>query len=315
MVYFITGGIGFIGSNFIRFILSMNRSDKIICYDFLQKGSCLKNLQEFRLNKSFIYIYGDIRNYKLLCKIFEKYKPDIVVNFAAESHVDRSMLNPELFFSVNTMGTQNILEVCRKYKIKRFHQVSTDEVYGALENVTMKGFVETDKLNPSNPYAASKAAADLIVKAYYKTYGIPITISRSSNNYGPRQDEEKFIPMVISYARQNKKIPIYGNGQQVRDWLYVYDHCEAINLILQRGRIGEIYNVGGHQEYDNIFVAKTILTQLGKSERLITHVEDRINHDFRYSLSTLKIDKELGWKPKTLFEYGIVKTINDVVGE
>lgn len=260
--------------------------------------------------KNFKFIRADIADRKMVYSIFEREKPDIVVNFAAESHVDRSIDNPEIFLQTNVIGTSVLLDACRKYGIDRYHQVSTDEVYGDLPlDRPDLFFTEDTNLKTSSPYSASKAGADLLVMAYHRTYNLPTTISRCSNNYGPYHFPEKLIPLMIINALSDKKLPVYGDGKNVRDWLYVEDHCRAIDLILQKGRVGEVYNVGGHNERANIEVVKTILKELGKSEDLIEYVSDRKGHDRRYAIDPAKIQQELGWQPETKFEDGIHKTI------
>jgi len=273
-------------------------------------GSNLDNLKDIEDNKNYRFIHGDIADQEFIFKLFENEKFDIVINFAAESHVDNSILNPQIFTITNILGTQVLLDACRKYNIKRFHQVSTDEVYGELpldDNSIL--FTEKTPLNPSSPYSASKASADMLVKSYYRTYSLPITISRCSNNYGPYHFPEKLIPLMIANALNDKPLPVYGEGLNVRDWLYVEDHCKAIDLIIHKGRVGEVYNVGGHNEKRNIDIVKLICKELGKPESLIVHVGDRKGHDMRYAIDPTKIHNELGWLPETKFEDGIKKTI------
>lgn len=306
----ITGGAGFIGSNFIHYILSKYNDYQIINLDKLTYAANLDNLKDIEDNKNYRFIHGDIADQEFIFKLFENEKFDIVINFAAESHVDNSILNPQIFTITNILGTQVLLDACRKYNIKRFHQVSTDEVYGELplddKNIL---FTEKTPLNPSSPYSASKASADMLVKSYYRTYSLPITISRCSNNYGPYQHLEKLIPLMISKAINNDNLPVYGNGLNVRDWLHVYDHCTAIDLIIHEGKIGEIYNIGGNNEKSNIDVVKIILKELGKSEKLIKYVNDRPGHDLRYAIDSTKIKTTLNWKPVYSFEKGILDTI------
>ena len=307
----VTGGAGFIGSNFIYYMLDNHTTDKIICYDKLTYAGNLETLESAQLNPNFVFVRGDITNREEVDKLFNEYKPDIVVNFAAESHVDRSIEGPELFLKTNIMGVSVLLDACKKFGIKRFHQVSTDEVYGDLPlDRPDLFFTEETNLHTSSPYSASKASADLLTMAYGRTYGIPITISRCSNNYGPYHFPEKLIPLMIINALNDKKLPVYGEGLNVRDWLYVEDHCSAIDLILSNGKPGEVYNVGGHNERANIEVVETILHILGKPESLIEHVTDRKGHDLRYAIDPTKIEEELGWKPKTSFEDGINKTVD-----
>ena len=306
----ITGGAGFIGSNFIHYILSKYNDYQVINLDKLTYAANLDNLKDIEDNKNYRFIHGDIADQEFIFKLFENEKFDIVINFAAESHVDNSILNPQIFTITNILGTQVLLDACRKYNIKRFHQVSTDEVYGELpldDNNIL--FTEKTPLNPSSPYSASKASADMLVKSYYRTYSLPITISRCSNNYGPYQHLEKLIPLMISKAINNDNLPVYGNGLNVRDWLHVYDHCTAIDLIIHEGKIGEIYNIGGNNEKSNIDVVKIILKELGKSEKLIKYVNDRPGHDLRYAIDSTKIKTTLNWKPVYSFEKGILDTI------
>ena len=306
----ITGGAGFIGSNFIHYILSKYNDYQVINLDKLTYAANLDNLKDIEDNKNYRFIHGDIADQEFIFKLFENEKFDIVINFAAESHVDNSILNPQIFTITNILGTQVLLDACRKYNIKRSHQVSTDEVYGELplddKNIL---FTEKTPLNPSSPYSASKASADMLVKSYYRTYSLPITISRCSNNYGPYQHLEKLIPLMISKAINNDNLPVYGNGLNVRDWLHVYDHCTAIDLIIHEGKIGEIYNIGGNNEKSNIDVVKIILKELGKSEKLIKYVNDRPGHDLRYAIDSTKIKTTLNWKPVYSFEKGILDTI------
>ena len=306
----ITGGAGFIGSNFIHYILSKYNDYQVINLDKLTYAANLDNLKDIEDNKNYRFIHGDIADQEFIFKLFENEKFDIVINFEAESHVYNSILNPQIFTITNILGTQVLLDACRKYNIKRFHQVSTDEVYGELP-LDDKNIIFTEKtpLNPSSPYSASKASADMLVKSYYRTYSLPITISRCSNNYGPYQHLEKLIPLMISKAINNDNLPVYGNGLNVRDWLHVYDHCTAIDLIIHEGKIGEIYNIGGNNEKSNIDVVKIILKELGKSEKLIKYVNDRPGHDLRYAIDSTKIKTTLNWKPVYSFEKGILDTI------
>ena len=306
----VTGGAGFIGSNFIYYMLKKHPSDRIICVDKLTYAGNLETLESAMEKKNFKFIRADIADRRAVYRIFEQEKPDIVVNFAAESHVDRSIENPEIFLQTNVIGTSVLLDACRKYGIDRYHQVSTDEVYGDLPlDRPDLFFTEETNLKTSSPYSASKAGADLLVMAYHRTYKIPTTISRCSNNYGPYHFPEKLIPLMIINALSDKKLPVYGDGKNVRDWLYVEDHCRAIDLILQKGRVGEVYNIGGHNERANIDVVKTILKELGKPEDLIEYVTDRKGHDRRYAIDPTKIHTELGWEPETKFEDGIKKTV------
>ena len=306
----VTGGAGFIGSNFIYYMLKKHPSDRIICVDKLTYAGNLETLEAAMEKKNFKFIRADIADRQAVYRIFEQEKPDIVVNFAAESHVDRSIENPEIFLQTNVIGTSVLLDACRRYGIDRYHQVSTDEVYGDLPlDRPDLFFTEETNLKTSSPYSASKAGADLLVMAYHRTYKIPTTISRCSNNYGPYHFPEKLIPLMIINALSDKKLPVYGDGKNVRDWLYVEDHCRAIDLILQKGRVGEVYNIGGHNEMKNIDIVKLICKELGKPESLITHVTDRKGHDMRYAIDPTKIHNELGWLPETKFADGIKKTI------
>jgi len=306
----VTGGAGFIGSNFVYYEHKKHPADKIICVDKLTYAGNLETLTPLLEKDNFKFIRADIADRKAIYRIFEQEKPDIVVNFAAESHVDRSIENPEIFLQTNIIGTSVLLDACRKYGIDRYHQVSTDEVYGDLPlDRPDLFFTEQTNLHTSSPYSASKASADLLVMAYHRTYKVPTTISRCSNNYGPYHFPEKLIPLMIINALDNKPLPVYGDGLNVRDWLYVEDHCHAIDLIMRKGKVGEVYNVGGHNERANIDVVKTILAQLGKPESLIEHVTDRKGHDRRYAIDPTKIHEELGWEPETKFEDGIRKTV------
>ena len=305
----VTGGAGFIGGNFVYYLLK-NSDDKVICYDKLTYAGNLETLKDAQDNPNFKFIRGDIANREQVYKMFEEEKPDVVVNFAAESHVDRSIEDPELFLRTNIIGTSILLDACKKFGIKRFHQVSTDEVYGDLPlDRPDLFFTEQTNLHTSSPYSASKASADLLVQAYQRTYQIPATISRCSNNYGPYHFPEKLIPLMIINALNNKKLPVYGVGANVRDWLFVEDHCAAIDLILRKGKVGEVYNIGGHNERTNLEVVKTILKILGKGEDLIEFVTDRKGHDLRYAIDPTKIENELGWTPQTKFDDGIKKTV------
>ena len=310
MTIIVTGGAGFIGSNFIFYQLKNHPDDRIICLDKLTYAgniSTLKNIMNF---PGFVFVKADICDREAVYKIFEEEKPDIVVNFAAESHVDRSIENPGVFLNTNIIGTAVLMDACRKYGITRFHQVSTDEVYGDLPlDRPDLFFTEETPIKTSSPYSSSKASADLLVLSYYRTFDLPVSISRCSNNYGPYHFPEKLIPLMIINALENKPLPVYGEGLNVRDWLYVEDHCKAIDLIIRFGRPGEIYNVGGHNEKRNIDIVKIICKELGKSERLITFVKDRKGHDLRYAIDPSKIRKELDWYPETCFEDGIKKTI------
>lgn len=310
MKFLITGGAGFIGSNFIYYQLKNHPEDEFICLDALTYAGNLETLQLAMQHGNFKFMKGDIADRAFVYELFAAEKPDIVVNFAAESHVDRSILEPELFLKTNIIGTGVLMDACRKYGVKRYHQVSTDEVYGDLPlDRPDLFFTEEMPLHTSSPYSASKASADLLVLAYHRTYGLPVTISRCSNNYGPYHFPEKLIPLMIINALHDKKLPVYGTGENVRDWLYVEDHCSAIDLIIRQGRVGEVYNIGGHNEKTNLEVVKTILKELGKGEDLITFVKDRPGHDRRYAIDPAKIHNELGWLPETKFVDGIKKTI------
>ena len=306
----ITGGAGFIGSNFVYHMLKTYPEYKIICVDCLTYAGNLSTLKEALKNKNFKFYKTDICDRDGIDKIFKDEKPDIVVNFAAESHVDRSIVNPEVFLKTNILGTQVMMDACRKYGVERYHQVSTDEVYGDLPlNEPNKFFTETTPIHASSPYSASKASADLLVSAYYRTYEVPVTISRCSNNYGPYHFPEKLIPLMIVNCLNDKPLPVYREGLNVRDWLYVEDHCRAIDLIIHKGRVGEVYNVGGHNEMKNIDIVKLICDYFHKPYDLIKHVPDRKGHDMRYAIDPTKIHSELGWLPETRFEDGINKTI------
>ena len=306
----ITGGAGFIGGNFVNYMVDKYPEDYFICIDFLTYAGNLETLESIINNENFKFIKADITNRTKIYDIFDKEKPDIVVNFAAESHVDRSIENPEIFLQTNIIGTSVLLDACLKYGNIRFHQVSTDEVYGDLPlDRPDLFFTEETPLHTSSPYSASKASADLLVQAYQRTFSLPTTISRCSNNYGPYHFPEKLIPLMIVKALANEKMPVYGRGENVRDWLYVKDHCKAIDMIIRKGKIGEVYNVGGNNEKTNIEVVKLILDELGKSKDLITYVEDRKGHDQRYAIDPSKIKRDLGWFPETKFEEGIKNTI------
>jgi dTDP-glucose 4,6-dehydratase len=311
MKILITGGAGFIGANFIFLQLKLHPNDQLVCVDKLTYAGNLATLGSV-LNKPNLTFYkADIANRQEMDDIFAKEKPEVVVNFAAESHVDRSIHNPEIFLITNILGTQVLLDMARKYQVKRYHQVSTDEVYGDLP-LDRKDlfFTESTPIHTSSPYSASKASSDLLVQAYHRTYKLPVTISRCSNNYGPYHFPEKLIPLVISRAMKRESIPVYGKGENVRDWLYVEDHCEAIDLIIRKGKVGEVYNIGGHNEKTNLEVVKLILRHLGKPETLISYITDRAGHDLRYAIDPSKIAKELGWMPKTKFDDGIKLTID-----
>ena len=310
MKILVTGGAGFIGCNFIYYMLDKYADYEIVCLDALTYAGNLKSLTEALKNPKFKFVKGSISDKAFVDALFDRERFDVVVNFAAESHVDRSIENPFIFLETNVMGTACLLEASKKYGVKRYHQVSTDEVYGDLPlDRPDLFFTEDMKLITSSPYSASKASADLLTLAYHRTYGLPVTISRCSNNYGPYQFPEKLIPLMIVRALEDKNLPVYGNGVNVRDWLYVEDHCKAIDLIIHGGIPGEVYNVGGHNEKTNIEVVKTVLRYLSKPESLITYVKDRAGHDLRYAIDPSKITDALGWKPETEFDSGMKKTI------
>lgn len=311
MKILVTGGCGFIGANFIYLLLDKRPNWEVICVDKLTYAANFHTLNNAFKNKKFKFYKVDITIKKDIDSIFKKEKPNLVVNFAAESHVDRSILNPSVFLKTNIIGTQVLMDACLKYKVERFHQVSTDEVYGDLP-IDRKDlfFTESTPLHTSSPYSSSKAAADLLCLAYFRTYGLPITISRCSNNYGPYQFPEKLIPLLINNATNNKQLPIYGNGLNIRDWLFVEDHCLGILSVLEKGKIGEVYNLGGHNEKSNIEIARIILNNLHKPESLITYVRDRKGHDLRYAIDPSKALNELGWKPTVKFSDGIKFTID-----
>lgn len=310
MKVLITGGAGFIGSNFVYYMLNKYPEYEIVCLDALTYCGNLATLKKAFENEKFTFVKGDITDRPFIFDLFEQHKFDIVVNFAAESHVDRSIESPQIFITTNIIGTQVLMDACRKYKVGRFHQVSTDEVYGdlPLDRPDLL-FTEKTPIKASSPYSASKAAADLLVFAYHRTYKLPVTVSRCSNNYGPYQFPEKLIPLMISRALADQPLPVYGKGENVRDWLYVEDHCRAIDLIIHKARDGELYNVGGHNERRNIDIVRLILKELSKDESLITFVKDRAGHDLRYAIDPTKIGKDLGWEPKVSFDEGISMTI------
>lgn len=306
----VTGGAGFIGSNFVFHMLKKYPDYRIICLDKLTYAGNLSTLKDVMDKPNFRFVKLDICDREGVYKLFEEEKPDIVVNFAAESHVDRSIEDPDIFLRTNILGTAVMMDACRKYGIERYHQVSTDEVYGDLPlDRPDLFFTEETPIHTSSPYSSSKASADLLVQAYNRTFGLPVTISRCSNNYGPYHFPEKLIPLMIANALNNKPLPVYGEGLNVRDWLYVEDHCKAIDLIIHNGRVGEVYNIGGHNEMKNIDIVKIICKELNKPESLITYVADRKGHDMRYAIDPTKIHGELGWLPETKFEDGIKKTI------
>ena len=310
MTILVTGGAGFIGSNFLYYLLERRPGCRVVCLDKLTYAGNLSTLAGALERPEFTFVRGDICDREAVYRLFEEIRPDAVVNFAAESHVDRSIDGPEVFLQTNILGTGVLLDACRTYGNVRFHQVSTDEVYGDLPlDRPELLFTEETPLHASSPYSASKAAADLLVLSYCRTYGLPATISRCSNNYGPYHFPEKLIPLMIANALAEKPLPVYGEGRNVRDWLYVEDHCRAIDLILEQGRPGEVYNVGGHNEMRNIDIVRLICQELGKPESLITYVPDRKGHDLRYAIDPAKIHRQLGWLPETKFADGIRRTI------
>ncbi len=302
----VTGGAGFIGSCFIRYMLKNHPDYKIINLDALTYAGNLDNLKDVESNANYSFVHGNICDKQLVDSLMSQV--DACVNFAAESHVDRSITGPEIFIQTNVGGTLNLLEMAKKHKISRYLQVSTDEVYGTLGKTGY--FTETTPLAPNSPYSASKASADMLVRAYYETYKMPVLTTRCSNNYGPYQFPEKLIPLFISNLLKGEKVPVYGDGMNIRDWLYVYDHCSAIDTVLHKGRIGEVYNIGGNNEKANIEITKLLIKELGKDESSIKYVEDRLGHDRRYAIDSSKIQKELGWHPSVTFEEGIKITID-----
>ena len=310
MKIIVTGGAGFIGSVMVQYLVNTYPEDQIINLDKLTYAGNLENCEPVENAPNYRFVLGDIADRKFVYDLFEEVKPDIVINFAAESHVDRSVEHPEEFVRTNVMGTTTLLDACRDFSTPRYHQVSTDEVYGDLPlDRPDLFFTENTPLHASSPYSASKASADMFVQAYHRTYGIPTTISRCSNNYGQYQFPEKLIPLMISRALKDQELPVYGQGINVRDWLHVEDHCKAIDLIVRGGRIGEVYNIGGHNERTNLQVVETVLDALGKPKSLIRFVKDRPGHDQRYAIDPDKLEKELGWKPKYNFDTGIRQTI------
>ena len=311
MKYLVTGGCGFIGSNYLHYVVNKYPEDQFICLDSLTYAGNINNIRTLIERKNFKFIYGDITDRKFIDELFLAENFDVVINFAAESHVDNSIKNPEIFLTTNILGTQVLMDASRKYNIKRYHQVSTDEVYGdlPLDRPDLK-FTEDTPIHTSSPYSSSKAGADLLAMAYHRTYGLPVTISRCSNNYGPYQFPEKLIPVVVSKAIKNEKIPVYGTGENVRDWIHVHDHNVGVDLIVRQGKVGEVYNLGGHSERTNLEMVKTILNQLGKDESLIEFVKDRPGHDLRYAIDSSKAERELGWTREYNFEEGIKETID-----
>lgn len=311
MKFLITGGAGFIGSNYLHFVVGKYPDDQFVCLDALTYAGNYNNIKDLEKKENFKFVKGDITDRDFIDQLFDEERFDIVINFAAESHVDRSIKDPGVFLMTNIIGTQILMDASLKYKVSRFHQVSTDEVYGDLPlDQPDLLFTENTPIHTSSPYSSSKAGADLLVGAYHRTFGLPTTISRCSNNYGPYQFPEKLIPVVISKALKNEKIPVYGVGENVRDWIHVIDHNIGVDLIVRNGKVGEVYNLGGHSEKTNLELVKIILKQLGKSEDLIEFVEDRKGHDLRYAIDSSKVEKELGWKRVYTFEKGIEETIN-----
>lgn len=311
MKFLITGGAGFIGSNYLHYVTDKYKNDYFVCLDALTYAGNYNNIKDLEEKDNYKFVKGDITDRVFIDKLFNDEKFDVVINFAAESHVDNSISNPEIFLITNIIGTEILMDASIKYNVKRYHQISTDEVYGDLP-LDRKDllFMEDTPLHTSSPYSTSKASADLLVMAYYRTYGLSVTISRCSNNYGPYQFSEKLIPLTIMKALNNEKIPVYGTGENVRDWIHVHDHNVGVDLIVRNGKVGEVYNLGGHAERRNIDIVKTILKQMGKSEDLITFVEDRKGHDLRYAIDSSKVEKELGWKSTYTFEEGIKETID-----
>ena len=306
----VAGGAGFIGSNFIHYMINKYRDIQIVCIDALTYAGNLENLEIVRENTNFKFYRGNILDNIFLDKVFSKEDFDVVINFAAESHVDRSIKNGKIFLETNVIGTKNLMDMSLKYNLKRYHQISTDEVYGDLEVNDAKSFSEEDILKPSSPYSVSKASADMLVMSYFRTFNLPVTISRCSNNYGPYQYPEKFIPVIITFGIKNEKIPVYGKGENIRDWIHVYDHSISIDKIIREGRIGEIYNVSSRNEIKNLDLAKKILDILDKDYSLITFVEDRLGHDIKYSVNNEKIRNELSFECSVEFSKGLENTVN-----
>ena len=311
MKFLVTGGAGFIGSNYMHYVVNKYPEDYFVCLDALTYAGNYNNIKDLEEKDNYKFVKGDITDREFIDKLFNDEKFDIVINFAAESHVDNSIKNPGIFLTTNIIGTQVLMDASKKYGVKRYHQVSTDEVYGdlPLDRPDLL-FTEDTPIHTSSPYSSSKAGADLLVGAYHRTFGLPTTISRCSNNYGPYQFPEKLIPVVISKALKDEKIPVYGNGANVRDWIHVIDHNIGVDLIVRNGKVGEVYNLGGHSERSNLEVVKTILKQMGKSEDLITFVEDRAGHDLRYAIDSTKTENELGWDRNYTFEDGIKETVD-----
>ena len=310
MKFLITGGAGFIGSNYLHYVTDKYKDDYFVCLDTLTYAGNYNNIKDLEGKENYKFVKGDITDRSFIDKLFSDEKFDVVINFAAESHVDNSIKNPEIFLTTNIIGTEVLMDASLKYNVKRYHQISTDEVYGdlPLDRPDLL-FTEDTPLHTSSPYSTSKASADLLVMAYYRTYGLPVTISRCSNNYGPYQFPEKLIPLTIMKVLNNEKIPVYGTGENVRDWIHVKDHNIGVDLIVREGKVGEVYNLGGHSERHNIDIVKIILKQMGKSEDLITFVSDRKGHDLRYAIDSSKVEKELGWSRTYTFEDGIKETI------
>ncbi|WP_440602876.1 dTDP-glucose 4,6-dehydratase [Bacillus sp. GB_SG_008] len=303
----VTGGAGFIGSNFVRYILETYPEYKIVNYDLLTYAGNLENLKDVESNSNYTFVKGDINNHELVDFLVKTYKIDVIVNFAAESHVDRSITEPDVFVRTNVLGTQTLLDVAKNNNIKKYVQISTDEVYGSLGEEGY--FTEETPLAPNSPYSASKTGGDLLVRAYFETYGMNVNITRCSNNYGPYHFPEKLIPLMITNAVEEKELPIYGDGKNIRDWLHVKDHCSAIDLVIHKGEPGEIYNIGGHNERTNNEIVHLIVSKLNASQELIKYVQDRLGHDRRYAIDPTKITEQLGWAPQYTFDTGIVETI------
>ena len=311
MKFLITGGAGFIGSNYCHYVTEKYPEDSFVCLDALTYAGNYNNIKSLEGKENFKFVHGDITDKEFVDKLFNDEKFDVVINFAAESHVDNSIKNPSIFLTTNIIGTQVLMDASLKYGVKRYHQVSTDEVYGdlPLDRPDLL-FTEDTPIHTSSPYSSSKAGADLLVGAYYRTFGLPVTISRCSNNYGPYQFPEKLIPVIFTKAMHDEKVPVYGKGENVRDWIHVHDHNVGVDMIVRNGKVGEVYNLGGHSERTNLDVVKTILKQLGKSEDLIEFVTDRKGHDLRYAIDSSKVEKELGWDRTYTFEDGIKETID-----
>ena len=311
MKILVTGGAGFIGSNFMHYVVNEYPDDQYVCLDALTYAGNYNNIKSLEGKKNYKFVKGDIRDKEFIESLFEQEKFDVVINFAAESHVDNSIKNPNIFADTNILGTLTLMNACNKYGIKRYHQVSTDEVYGdlPLDRPDLL-FTESTPVHTSSPYSSSKASADLFVQAYHRTYGLPTTISRCSNNYGPYQFPEKLIPKTIARALNDEPIPVYGTGENVRDWIHVHDHNIGVDKIVREGKVGEVYNLGGRSERNNLYIVKNILKQLGKDESLITFVEDRKGHDLRYAIDSTKAETELGWDRSYTFEQGMAETID-----